>query len=228
MTAQLPPSSTRVIVAFRANRILTGQMTGQLNAAGPDRIDARRRRSRPDDTALAQPANALSGRLISDHALGAVPPRALGSPRNHRRLGVWPRGAVPPFVLGLSRNHRRRGVGSSRFLRLFVLTGCRHHSRCGLDGCGLTAETGAANRRVPALSIPRRHRSGAVFLRFRNGTRCFAARAFAGTPSSITRPGRLSSPSLSSRPRLARSSMSMNSATRGRDTKERRSSRSRS
>jgi hypothetical protein len=34
----------RVIVAFRANRILTGQMTGQLNTAEADRIDERRRR----------------------------------------------------------------------------------------------------------------------------------------------------------------------------------------
>jgi len=90
----------RVIVAFRANRILTGQMTGQLNAAEADRIDERRRRLRPDDTALAQQANAPSGRLLLEYARGAIPPRVLGSPRNHRRHGAGLLGAVPQCAIG--------------------------------------------------------------------------------------------------------------------------------
>ena len=108
----------------RADRFLTSRMPGQLNAAGPDQIDARRRQSWPGDTVSGQPSNVPSGRPIPEHGRGAIPPRVLGSPRNHRPRGVGSLGVVPPFVLGLSRNHRRRGVGSSRFLRLFVLAGC--------------------------------------------------------------------------------------------------------
>ncbi len=109
----------------RADRFLTSQMPGKLNAAGPDWIDARHRRSWPGDTVSGQPSNVPSSRPTSEHARGAVPRCVLESPRNHRRHGVGSLGAVPPFVLGLSRNHQRRG---SRFLRLFVLGGCRHHS----------------------------------------------------------------------------------------------------
>ena len=75
-------------------------MTGQLNAAEADRIDERRRRLRPDDTALAQQANAPSGRSLLEYARGAIPPRVLGSPRNHRRHGAGLLGAVPQCAIG--------------------------------------------------------------------------------------------------------------------------------
>jgi hypothetical protein len=129
--------------------MLTAQMTGQPNAEASVHGDPRCRRSRAD-AAWGRSQNYPSARPPPDHARGAIPPRARIIEKSSAARG---RAMSPPFV---------------------VVTGAAIIARHAFDSCGKSDRPRVANRHPlnpAASSIPRRHRSGAVFLRFRIGTR---------------------------------------------------------
>jgi hypothetical protein len=165
--------------------MLTAQMTGQPNAEASVHGDPRCRRSRAD-AAWGRSQNYPSARPISVSARDAVPPGGIGS----------------------SENHRRRRVGSSRFL---------HVSLSSRVAAIIADVASTATARPPksgsaASPIPRRHRSDAVFLRFRNGT---LPGLSPGRPSSMTTPGLRYRRHRHHRRWLARSSKDMIPATSG-------------